>query len=235
MNLGGDGPVWSATSLADGPSGTVRRKVIAAARKVRVADLGPMVGAASAASEAAGYLREIHRAPTMPAVERYGGIVYDHLDAGSLSAAARGLADQHLAIVSGLFGLLRGGDRIPAYRLLMLADLPGLGKLHHVWRSVVPAAIRAAVDEDGVIINLLSGEYAAAVGPDLQHHRRVIDVTFLQPGGKRISSYGGKQAKGWLTRHLLERGGVSPELLADFPQGRLLDADDTSWMIEVTV
>lgn len=229
----GDGPPWRETHLADGPSGAVRRKVIAAARKVRSGDLAAMVGAASAVTEAREHLRDIHKAATTPAIERYQGVVYDHLDAATLSTAARRRADVNVGIVSAVFGLVRGGDPVPPYRLLMLADLPSLGKLHRVWREVVPDAVCDAVGEDGVVIDLLSSEYAAAVGPELRTARRVVSVDLVQPDGRRVSSYGGKQAKGWLARHLLERGAATPEALDDFPHGRLVDATDTSWTIEI--
>lgn len=233
INPGGDGPAWRDTSLADGPAGTVRRRVIAGARKVRVADLGVMVGADSAASGAAALLREIHGAPTMPAVERYAGVVYDHLDVTSMSAPARRRADEHVGIVSALFGFLRGRDPIPPYRLLMCADPPGVGKLHTAWRPVLANEIRAHVDEDGMVLDLLSSEYASAVGTTLKRDRHTVTVKFVQPGGKRVSSYGGKQAKGWLVRHLLDRGAATPDVMADFAHGRLLDVSDGTWAIEI--
>ena len=236
---GGDGPVWGDTHLWDGPQGTVRRAVIAAARKLRVAELGDAVGAASAASEARRYLQDVHAAPTMSAVERYTGVVYDHLDVGSLGARARRRADEHLGTVSALFGFVRGGDPIPPYRLLMLATLPGIGRVHHAWKPVVADAIADHVAEDGVVVDLLSAEYRAAVGPGLTKQRTVVDVRFTVAGGGRVASYQGKQAKGWLTRHLLAHGtthSTADDLaatLSDYPHGTLTDRTDTTWTVQL--
>ncbi len=58
----------------------------------------------------------------MPALDRYAGIVYDGLFLQPLSEAARAVADREVLIFSGLFGVLRGGDPVPAYRV------PGQGR-----------------------------------------------------------------------------------------------------------
>jgi cytoplasmic iron level regulating protein YaaA (DUF328/UPF0246 family) len=55
--------------------------------------------------------------PTRPALERYTGVLYDALDVGSMTRAQRARAGRRLAVGSALFGLVRGDDPIPAYRL----------------------------------------------------------------------------------------------------------------------
>ena len=65
------------------------------------------------------------KSPTLPAISRYTGVLYDALDVGSLRGAAATCAYARLAIGSALFGLLRAGDHIPAYRLSASSKLPG--------------------------------------------------------------------------------------------------------------
>jgi uncharacterized protein len=87
---GGDASVtWSDTHLAGGKLGTARRRVIAAARTLGRDALVDAIGGEAAVIDARRMLRDIHRAPTMPAVERYAGVVYDHLDVAGLPAAVR--------------------------------------------------------------------------------------------------------------------------------------------------
>src|SRR6185312_7768429 len=65
--------------------------------------------------------------PTARADRVYSGVLYDALGFANLSAAARRRASSRVAITSSLFGLVRPGDRIPAYRLSGDTTLPGLG------------------------------------------------------------------------------------------------------------
>ncbi len=85
--------------------------------------------------------------PTMPALHRYTGVLYDALDVGSLRGAAAGRARTRLAVGSALFGLLRADDPVPAYRLSAGSALPGAGTLAARWKPVLEpelAAIAAA-------------------------------------------------------------------------------------------
>lgn len=69
--------------------------------------------------------RAVTRSPVMAALDRYTGVLYDALDAATLDAPGRAWADDHVLVHSALFGLVRGGDRIPAYRLSHDSRLPG--------------------------------------------------------------------------------------------------------------
>lgn len=95
---------------------------------------------------------------TMPAVHRYTGVLYDALDPRGFTPAERTRAHERLAVTSALFGLVRSGDRIPAYRLSAGTNLPGVGSLRRLWRPVLEPAL-AALDE--MVIDLRSGPYAA--------------------------------------------------------------------------
>ena len=67
----------------------------------------------------------LRTSPTMAAIDRYTGVLYDALDIASLSGAAGDRARARLAVGSALFGLLRADDPVPAYRLSAGSKLPG--------------------------------------------------------------------------------------------------------------
>ena len=72
---------------------------------------------------------ELWTSPTMPALHRYTGVLYDALDVGSLRGAAAVRARRRLVVGSALFGLLTADDPVPAYRLSAGSALPGRGTL----------------------------------------------------------------------------------------------------------
>lgn len=80
---------------------------------------------------------ELRSAPTMPAIDRYTGVLYDALDVGSLRGATATRARSRLAVGSALFGLLRADDPIPAYRLSASSKLPAGGTLASRWKPVL--------------------------------------------------------------------------------------------------
>jgi cytoplasmic iron level regulating protein YaaA (DUF328/UPF0246 family) len=102
----------------------------------------------------------LRTAPTMPAIRRYTGVLYDALDVQSLRGAAAGRATKRLAVVSALFGLLRADDRIPAYRLSASSKLPGRPTLAARWRPALEPVL-ADVAERELVVDLRSGSYAA--------------------------------------------------------------------------
>ena len=232
---GGDASVtWKDTDLADGEVGAARRRVIAAARKLRGQDLADAIGGTSAVPDARRMLDEVHRAPTMPAVERYAGVVYEHLDVASLSAAARGRAHERVLVPSALFGPLRGGDPIPAYRLLMLATLPDpVGRLASFWRPHVATRLEELLAPDGTVVDLLSSEYAAAVPAAARRGRHWVTVDFVDASGRKVPGTIGKQRKGSLVRALLAAGEATPDAADTMADGTLREAADDHWVLQV--
>ena len=152
--------------------------------------------------------RVLQTAPVLAAVERYTGVIYDALDAASLSGGARAFARDHLVIGSALFGLLRADDLIPAYRLShdsRLADLP-LGKL---WRAGVSAQLAAV---DGLILDLRSEAYAALGRAPHRTGSFYLRVLSEAEDGRRTAlSHFNKHAKGEFTRRVLEAGIDHPD------------------------
>ena len=156
----------------------------------------------------------IATAPTMPALDRYSGVVYDGLDAAELSPAARRVANKVVLVFSGLFGVVRGGEPIPPYRVPAKAVLPGLGVVGTYWRRQLAAAMAELVGS-GVVIDLRSADYsamwhphgAASDGPSEQDIE-MIGVRLLSPkpdGSYGVISYPSKYHKGRLAAALLER------------------------------
>jgi uncharacterized protein len=102
----------------------------------------------------------LRSAPTLPALDRYTGVLYDALDIGSLTGAAARRARARLAVGSALFGFLRADDPVPAYRLSATSKLPGQPALATRWRPLLePVLTQMAATE--LIVDLRSGSYAS--------------------------------------------------------------------------
>ena len=173
--------------------------------------------------DALGARSPVRSDPTLPAIERYTGVLYKELDAASLPAVARRRLDRSLLTVSGLWGLVAPQDPIPYYKLKMSASASRIGKLSTWWRPQLTAALQERA-KGAVIWDLLPIEHAAAWSPDqLDPHRR-ITVRFLDRDGKAVSHWN-KLLKGSLVRWLAITGATDPEALAafDHPQGYRFD------------
>ena len=135
----------------------------------------------------------------------YSGVLYDALGLTTLDAAAKRRATSRVAITSSLFGLVRPGDRIPAYRLSGDASLPGLGSIAGHWRRHLPAALD---ESKGLIVDLRSSMYAAFWRPPASLANRVATVRVLHEhnGQRKVVSHFNKATKGRIVRALLEDG-----------------------------
>jgi cytoplasmic iron level regulating protein YaaA (DUF328/UPF0246 family) len=154
--------------------------------------------------------RAVLDSPTMAGLLRYSGIVYDGLDAPSLTSAARRRADEMILIFSGLWGVVCGADPIPNYRLPAAAALPGLGVMATFWRPVLDKLVPELLG-DGLIVDLRSSDYAAMWRPAPELRDRVVTVRVLsaQPGRPpAVISYPSKLGKGRLARGLVSRRGA---------------------------
>jgi cytoplasmic iron level regulating protein YaaA (DUF328/UPF0246 family) len=149
----------------------------------------------------------LRTAPTARADRVYSGVLYDALDFESLSPGAKRRAASRVAVTSSLFGLVRPGDRIPAYRLSGDAVLPGLGPVASVWREDLGPAVSVAVGR-GLLVDLRSGMYAAFWRPPAELASRVASVRVLHEvaGKRQVVSHFNKSTKGRIVRALLEDG-----------------------------
>ena len=143
----------------------------------------------------------LRSAPTMPAIDRYTGVLFDALDAAVLDASARRWLARHVLIHSAPFGPIGALDLIPAYRLAAGAVLPGLVPLRRLWADAVTAALAQA--SPSFILDLRSEAYAAlGPSPTDMPAAYVRIVTEGKDGTVRALNHFNKRAKGLLVRRL---------------------------------
>ena len=146
--------------------------------------------------------RSLVGAPTLPAAERYTGVVWDHLDLAGMTATQRERALLRIIIPSGLMGASLAGDPVPDYRLKMGARLPGFGgTLTKWWHEAVSDAINHYA-RGCVVIDLLPTEHRGAYSPDPGLIADHVIVDLVTPTGK-AGGHDAKAAKGRLARHLV--------------------------------
>lgn len=198
---GGDGPAMELALLGSGALNPLREALIG-----ELIDLAAdpetcrrALGISAAQDAEIGRNAALRTSATMPAIHRYTGVLYDALDFGSLRAAEADRARSRLAIGSALFGLLRAGDPIPAYRLSAGAKLPGRPGLAARWRPLLePVLADLAVGE--LIVDLRSGAY---VGLGRIPGAIAVDVVSELPDGRRtVVTHFNKSHKGRLARVL---------------------------------
>lgn len=155
------------------------------------------------------------------AVLAFNGDVYDGLDAKTLKPKDLEWAQDHLCILSGLYGVLRPLDWMQPYRLEMGTALvnPRGKNLYQFWGSSIASYLneRLSKDKTPVVINLASQEYFKAV--DTQTLKaRVVECVFEDyKGGKyKVISFFAKRARGLLARYAIQKQIKNPEKLKDF-------------------
>ena len=149
---------------------------------------------------------ELPHAPAARADHVYSGVLYDALGLPALPPDARRRAASRVAVVSSLFGLLRPGDRIPAYRLSGDTSLPGLGPVARVWRDALDDVVPTRAG--GLVVDLRSTTYAGFWRPRADVARRVAVLRVLHEadGRRTVVSHFNKATKGRLVRDLLVDG-----------------------------
>jgi cytoplasmic iron level regulating protein YaaA (DUF328/UPF0246 family) len=146
--------------------------------------------------------RELRSSPTLPAIERYTGVLYDALDVPSLSAEAREFARERIQIHSAMFGLVGADDPIPAYRLSHNSRLPEVS-LRRTWQSPISAILGA---HDGLILDLRSEAYVE-LGPVPGGNAFFLRVVSEGPDGrKRALNHFNKKGKGLFARAVVGAG-----------------------------
>ncbi|MDX8350742.1 peroxide stress protein YaaA [Cognatiyoonia sp. IB215182] len=161
---------------------------------------------------------------TKPAGLAFNGDTYQGLEAKTLSADDLAWAQDHLRILSGLYGLLRPLDAIQPYRLEMGSKLKTRrGKsLYDYWGDTIAKALnaQAAVLGTDTLINCASQEYFGAA--DRQALKlRVITPSFmeLKDGKPRIVSFFAKRARGAMARFIIENRLTEADAIKDFRSG----------------
>ena len=155
------------------------------------------------------------------AVLAFNGDVYEGLHAKSLSAAQLDWVQDHVCILSGLYGVLRPLDLMQPYRLEMGTALPTpKGKnLYQFWDTQLSNYLneRTALDKLPVIVNLASEEYFKAV--DIKALKaRVVSCVFedFKNGKYKIISFHAKRARGLMVRYAVEKKATTVKKLEGF-------------------
>ena len=170
---------------------------------------------------------------TKPAALAFAGDTYTGLEAASLDPEEMDYAQDHLRILSGLYGLLRPRDAIEPYRLEMGSRLKTRrGKsLYDYWGDRIAKALNEQAETLGTdtLVNCASQEYFGAVKPDALN-LRVITPVFMEekPDGPKVVSFFAKQARGAMARFIVQRRLTDPDSLTEFDTGGYRHRPDLS-------
>lgn len=152
-----------------------------------------------------------------PAILSYEGIQYRYMAPGVFTEQQLEYVQEHLRILSGLYGVLRPFDGVTPYRLEMQAKLQteGAADLYGFWGGSIAEALYAETD---CIINLASKEYSVCVSRHKKPGTQFITCVFGEEKDGKIIAKGTlcKMARGEMVRHLAECGAESPDALQSF-------------------
>ncbi|MEM8918866.1 MAG: YaaA family protein [Pseudomonadota bacterium] len=160
--------------------------------------------------------------PERPAIFAYNGDVYTGFEASSLNDDGLWFAQEHVRILSGLYGLLRPLDPIRPHRLEMGTKwAPRYKKLTDFWKDQIAKALADDLDDAGdrQIVNLASNEYWAAVKPYMSKlNAKVVEVDFRKesPEGPKFISFEAKRARGMMARFICDNHIQDVESLKGF-------------------
>src|SRR5690606_7079243 len=153
------------------------------------------------------------------AVFAFNGDVYTGLDAYSLSSEKVDYLQNHLRILSGLYGYLKPLDLIEPYRLEMGTKLPINDKknLYDFWKETLTDSLNKELKKNCVLINLASNEYFSAID------KKTIKATIITPefkdykdGKLKMISFFAKKARGLMVRYMAENNITNVEDIKQF-------------------
>ncbi|MEH6357513.1 MAG: peroxide stress protein YaaA [Pseudomonadales bacterium] len=149
----------------------------------------------------------------------FKGDVYTGLDAETLTPEQDNYAQQHLRILSGLYGIVKPLDLIQPYRLEMGTKLSNTrgNNLYQFWGDKITDSLNAELDQNDVLINLASNEYFKSVQPK-NLNARIITPVFkdTKHGVQKIISFYAKKARGLMVRYMIDNQVDNAEVLKDF-------------------
>lgn len=163
---------------------------------------------------------------TRPAALAFAGDTYQGLEAASLDAEEMAWAQDHLRILSGLYGVLRPMDAIQPYRLEMGSKLKTRrgASLYTYWRDQLSKALNAQAEalDTSVLVNCASKEYFDAVAPKALK-LRVVTPVFMEDrqngAAPKIVSFFAKRARGAMARYIIQNRLTECEALKEFDAG----------------
>ncbi|MFP7364603.1 peroxide stress protein YaaA [Corynebacterium callunae] len=194
---GGTGEPLSLKALSFPQLNPVRTQLIKDLSALKIADALSILGISENLKSEAQANKHLRTSPTMPAIFRYSGVLYDALDAASLPDFAL----NRLAIGSALFGVVRATDQIPHYRLSGGTKVPTkTGELPTLKARWGTAITEALFDAEPLVVDLRSGTYQ-----QLGRVKNAVTVrveSVLEDGSRKVVSHFNKHYKGKLARVL---------------------------------
>lgn len=174
-----------------------------------------------------------------PAALMFKGDVYLGLEAATFAEEDMAFAQEHLRILSGLYGLLRPLDLIQPYRLEMGTSLK-LGRkknLYDFWGDQITQLVQQDLDQSGTdtVLNLASQEYFQAIKTD-KLKGRLINVHFKEDrdGTLKVISFNAKKARGKMAQLIVKERITQPadlkELVADDYVYQADGSTDSDWL-----
>lgn len=161
--------------------------------------------------------QNFHDQPEKPAIQVFDGDVYTGLNAKTMDEDQILFAQDHLRMLSGLYGLLRPLDLMRPYRLEMgTKRFPSENKLSIWWEGVIADLLVQDMDKNGsrTLLNLASEEYYASIKGRMPKDVKIIDVKFMT--GDRFITMHAKVARGTMARWMIDNRATDIEQMKDF-------------------
>ncbi len=175
------------------------------------------------------------------AIFAFKGDVYGGLELESFNEDDYAYAQDHLRILSGLYGCLRPMDLIQPYRLEMKTKLKNErgDNLYQFWDERITKSINKELkkQKEAVLVNLASNEYFKSVKPKLLEGR-LLNINFKETkeGKTRVVAIFAKRARGMMADYIIRNRVENPEHLKKFKLGgykfNTALSDDKQWTFE---
>ena len=219
---GGSGPAWQPASGEFAPLAPQRLRIANVVRRARGGTKKTLGASGELLARAKEANRTLVGSPTLPAWQRFSGVVWEGLGPEDLPATARRAAAGGVIVVSAVLGLSAWNDPVPDFRLKLSASVPPLGGLAAYWREPLSRVLNDRL-AGHTVVDLLPNEHRAAWVPDPTRYELVRPV-LATPDGKP-AGHAGKATKGRLARALLQSGDVERTLASFDPGDLVLTAD----------
>ena len=205
---------------------TQSRKLVRRLRELSAADLSRLMKISDDLAQLNRERYQHWKTPFRPenarqALFAFKGDVYIGLDAGSMQPDDLEFAQDHLRILSGLYGLLRPLDLMQPYRLEMgtRLDTDQGSNLYQFWGDRITRSLNQELQQtsSATLINLASGEYFKSVKPSLLK-ADIVTPAFreFRDGEYKFIQFFAKKARGLMARYLVDQRIDEPEGLKDF-------------------
>lgn len=187
-----------------------RRAVLKALRRASARrDAATVLGVGASLADEVARNTRLDIEPAARAAEVYSGVLYAAAGLADLDDEPALRAAANVVTVSALWGAVQPDDLIPAYRLSMGTDLPGLGRLAPAWRPHLDRVLAPRARGD-VVVDCRSAAYLAAWRPAPGTDWVTVRVLRELDGRRSVVSHNAKHTRGVLTRHLLTRDDPPP-------------------------